>query len=403
MKKSFALLLTLVCLFTIGVAATAGTTQAALTFTNADQILFVGKTTVLKPKLDNIKEKASYGYTSSDEGVATISGKGTVKAVAPGTTTITCAATVSAGTYEASYILTVLQPVKGITLVKPLTMAVGTTYALDAGIKPADATIKTLKWSSSKESVVTADENGILAAHAKGSATITAAATDGSKKKATITVTVKEFDAVIFSKQGATVSYTTGNGMFGINYTAKNDRIDYSSGDGDTVILTPLEPGVDTFTISVTNYLTRGTKRYPFSVYIAPDALIFEDDAAAMAMERTRFLAAMATMYELAYEKKGPEYSIFLLIDEDAKIVRNFSSHDMGVLVGTYKGDFSKEANVHYKGGDMHNFLRFGAEDDNSTLMLKDMDGFEYEYIRTEVSEAIEVLNQDGYKDITIY
>jgi hypothetical protein len=75
----------------------------------------------------------------------------------------------------------------------------------------------------------------------------------------------------------------------------------------------------------------------------------------------------------------------------------------MGVLVGTYKGDFSKEVNVHYKGGDMHNFLRFGAEDDNSTLMLKDMDGFEYEYIRTEVSEAIEVLNQDGYKDITSY
>ena len=47
-----------------------------------------------------------------------------------------------------------------------------------------------ITWSSSKESVATVDENGVVTAHENGSAKITAMT--GSGKKATCTVTVTE-------------------------------------------------------------------------------------------------------------------------------------------------------------------------------------------------------------------
>ena len=65
------------------------------------------------------------------------------------------------------------------------------SYPLTVTVKPADATNQTLKWSSSDETVASVDENGRLTPHKKGKCVITAAATDGSKKKATCKVTVK--------------------------------------------------------------------------------------------------------------------------------------------------------------------------------------------------------------------
>lgn len=281
MKHKFlSLLLALIMLLSlVAMAHAEGALEVTLTFAEAEQTIFVGKTKAIKPKLENYKEKATYSYTSADEAVATVNSSGTVKGITEGTTTITCVASTPAEDYKASYALTILKAVTSISVGKNITMATDTTYTLTATIKPENATIHTLAWSSSKESVATVDENGVITAHAKGTATITAAATDGSKKKVTITVTVKEYDVVIRSKQGADVTYSTGSGMFAINYKSKSGCIDESSDEH----LVPLKAGSDTYTISVTNFMTRGTKRYNFSVYVTQNAMNFIDDTEAAA------------------------------------------------------------------------------------------------------------------------
>ena len=61
---------------------------------------------------------------------------------------------------------------------------------LTATIKPADATLPTLYWSSDNPKVARVDQNGLVPGLSDGEATITAKAIDGSGVVATCTVTV---------------------------------------------------------------------------------------------------------------------------------------------------------------------------------------------------------------------
>ena len=70
------------------------------------------------------------------------------------------------------------------------------TYQLTASISPANAS-NNISWKSSKKSVVTVNNNGLLKRAGPGTATITAKTTDGSNKTATCTVTVKEEKVII--------------------------------------------------------------------------------------------------------------------------------------------------------------------------------------------------------------
>lgn len=71
---------------------------------------------------------------------------------------------------------------------KTLNLEEGQTGTLTATVKPDNATNKTVTWTTSDAKVATVDNNGVVTAVGKGTATITAAA-DG--KTATCTVTVK--------------------------------------------------------------------------------------------------------------------------------------------------------------------------------------------------------------------
>ncbi len=84
--------------------------------------------------------------------------------------------------------------VTGVTLdQKSLTMEVGSTATLKATITPADATDKTLTWSSSNQDAVSV-QNGVLTAKKPGTAIITVTTANG--KTAICTVTVAEQIAV---------------------------------------------------------------------------------------------------------------------------------------------------------------------------------------------------------------
>ena len=66
----------------------------------------------------------------------------------------------------------------------------GQTEQLTAAVLPSDAENKKIEWSSSDTSVATVDANGLVTGVAKGEATITATAKDGSGVKATAEVEV---------------------------------------------------------------------------------------------------------------------------------------------------------------------------------------------------------------------
>ena len=126
-------------------------------------------------------------WKSSDTSIVTVSDRGVVKAIAVGTATIK----VNVGNKSASCKVTVVQPVTSISLNKTsLSMDALQAFALTATAKPDNAYNKTIVWSSSDETVATVDENGLVTALKKGSATITAAAQDGSgvTRKCTVTV-----------------------------------------------------------------------------------------------------------------------------------------------------------------------------------------------------------------------
>lgn len=69
-------------------------------------------------------------------------------------------------------------------------IAVGDDETLVATVAPANATVKTVTWSSSDSTVASVDTNGKVTGEAAGTATITVTTVDGNKTDScTVTVT----------------------------------------------------------------------------------------------------------------------------------------------------------------------------------------------------------------------
>ena len=134
----------------------------------------------------------SVTWTSSDEAKATVV-NGHVIALAAGNPTITV--TTTDGGKTATCELTISNvAVTGISLNKDAATiykgSVANTVQLIPTITPDNATIKTVSWESSDETVATVDENGLVTAVAEGTATITVTTTDGNFT-ATCAITVE--------------------------------------------------------------------------------------------------------------------------------------------------------------------------------------------------------------------
>ena len=124
-------------------------------------------------------------WTSSNADVATVDETGKVTATGGGTATITA----KAGEKQATCTVTVTVPVESVTLDQTsATVEVNQSFTLKATVNPADATDKTVSWSSSHASVATVDQEGKVQTLKIGTAIITAKA---GGKEATCTVTVK--------------------------------------------------------------------------------------------------------------------------------------------------------------------------------------------------------------------
>lgn len=138
----------------------------------------------------NPKKAAKVTWTSSKKSVATVSASGLVKAKKAGKAVITA----KAGNKRAACNVTV-KSVKKITKLtvksKSVTITKGKTQAIKTTVAPANATLKKLTYTSANKKVATVSASGVIKGIKAGKTTITVKAVDGSKKSATVSVTVK--------------------------------------------------------------------------------------------------------------------------------------------------------------------------------------------------------------------
>jgi len=128
-------------------------------------------------------------WKSDDERVATVDDNGLVRAVSKGKAVIHV---VSAdGSKTATCIVTVTQPVEGVSLEKcPSTMVVGSKEQLRASVEPREANNQALTWTSSNSNVATVDSSGLVSALAAGEVTIVVRSQENVEKTKSCTMTV---------------------------------------------------------------------------------------------------------------------------------------------------------------------------------------------------------------------
>ena len=168
-----------------GIVAVSG-----VTLDQTDLKLAVGDEALLKATVspDDATDRA-VTWSSSNSGIVTVDQGGRVKAIAEGSATITAAA----GGKTASCKISVLRgivPVASVALDRiSVTLEENQTTTLIATVSPADATDKTVTWSTSDASVATVGQDGLVTAVKQGATTITAKA---GSQTATCKVTVKK-------------------------------------------------------------------------------------------------------------------------------------------------------------------------------------------------------------------
>lgn len=137
-------------------------------------------------------------WTSNNTSIATVSG-GTITGISPGTTTIT-AKTSNGLTATVTVTVTVNSSIvkpTGITIANPtLTLTEGESGTLTATVLPANATNKTVQWTSDKTSVATVNSTGKVTAVSEGIAVITAETFNGYKATATVVVQGREMPVI---------------------------------------------------------------------------------------------------------------------------------------------------------------------------------------------------------------
>ena len=153
-------------------------------------------------------------WASSKQSVATVTESGRVTAIAEGVSTITA----SASGKSATCMVTVSKgyvAVSSVTLNKQtLSLEKGASETLSATVLPADATNKTVTWTTSNSSIANVDQSGKVTAIGGGSATITAKA-DNQTATCTVAVTVPvtsislDRESLTLEEEGTTVLTAT--------------------------------------------------------------------------------------------------------------------------------------------------------------------------------------------------
>ncbi len=165
----------------------------SVTLNHTNKTLYVNESLKLESVVvpDDANNR-SVTWSSSNSSVASVDQTGLVQALAAGSATITVSAQDGSGVV-AQCAITVKQYVSEITLNRTNSeLFVNETLQLSATIAPSTASNKTLKWSSTNNSVATVDQSGLVRALASGETTILVEAQDGSHITAECSLSVKQ-------------------------------------------------------------------------------------------------------------------------------------------------------------------------------------------------------------------
>ncbi|MDE6317604.1 MAG: Ig-like domain-containing protein [Muribaculaceae bacterium] len=179
---------------TITVVETAVT---AITLNESSIVLMANESFSLIPDIQPLTAtNKQLQWASGDISIATVSNDGMVTAVAVGETTITASATDGSGVTASCKVTVIPTPAESIsiTVVGETTLEVNQNVQLMAEVLPANATDKSVVWSSSNPAVATVTETGLVTAVSAGETVITATNSAGQYDRVTITVISKEPD-----------------------------------------------------------------------------------------------------------------------------------------------------------------------------------------------------------------
>lgn len=154
--------------------------------------IFPGDLVTIKAEVAPANATSNYKtWTSSDTKVASVDGWGRVYGVAPGNCDITVKT--ASGGYTATCKVTVKPIAETEISVEPteLTVYYDETDIVTATVGPANASYKTVTWSSADESIATVDETGKIKGVGLGTTTVTATSVNGLKASCKVTVAVR--------------------------------------------------------------------------------------------------------------------------------------------------------------------------------------------------------------------
>ncbi|MBQ7862017.1 MAG: Ig-like domain-containing protein [Clostridia bacterium] len=187
---------TATCKINVTQPATGVTVTSPYNFVRIGKIMAL-KATVVPATATNKK----LTWTSSDTKRATVNADGVVTGISQGYVNITAK---TANGFTATCKILVVKSVTGIKLDKTsITMNVGKATTITPTISPADATVKTVNWSSDNNDVATVDSTGKVTAKGQGHATITARTTDGAFTATSSVLVIKPVTSVTLNKTSA--------------------------------------------------------------------------------------------------------------------------------------------------------------------------------------------------------
>ena len=178
-------------------------------------------------------------YTSSDTKVAVVAANGVVTAKGVGTATIS--AKTMDGVVGICRVTVIQSPTKLTVTPTAKTINEGAKLTLSVAMEPKTVTSKELVWSSSNTKVATVDQNGVVTAVAKGTATITVKSKTNTAVSATCAITVNRKVTGINIKE-ETLSLTTTSKAVKLNYEifpagASNQTVTWKTSDAKVAVV----------------------------------------------------------------------------------------------------------------------------------------------------------------------
>ena len=196
--------------------------------------------TTFAPEDTTFVGKAS--YKSSDESIITVNEDGKLTAIKEGEATITATVKDGENEFNATCEITVNEiPLNTITIdKKDFELNVSDSEKLNVIFEPENTTDdKTIEWSSSDESIVSVDNEGVVTAKAEGTAFITAKV---GEKETQVTITVKIIPVKAISLEGTATLANIGD-IIDIKLTVNPtnatyaDSIKYTSSNSDIIMV----------------------------------------------------------------------------------------------------------------------------------------------------------------------